>query len=159
MSELLQAVCRFLDENFPGSRIDDGYYFIAIREGAAAPIRHDHRQRLANRIGERRCLLVSVGIDPRPLLRTNRVEERTVEYNPDWDVHVPRPQWLVDLPPQRIDVRALLSAGTEPCALALIDPERRIVLDLYLRTVHAPTRAVLDSFLVGFEDAVERTSS
>lgn len=155
MSEIFQSVDRFLSHNFPGSRIDDGYCFVAIREGVDASIRHDQRQRLVDRICERQCLFISVGLDPRPFIHANRVEERTVDYNPDWDVHVLRPQWLAEIPPQQLDLGALLSAGTDPGALVLIDPERRIVLDLYLRTVHAPSRKVLQSFLAGLEDAVE----
>lgn len=155
MSEILQTVDRFLSHYFPGSRIDEGYYFVSIREGVEACIRHEQRQCLVDRICERPSLLVTVGVDPRPFVHATRVEQRVVDYNPDWDVHVSRPQWLAELPPQHVDVGALLSAGTEPGALVLIDPEGCVILDLYLRTVHAPSRALMESFLTGLEDAVD----
>ena len=43
MTSLKERVESFLRESFPGSRIDDGYYFVAIRDGARALVDPDRR--------------------------------------------------------------------------------------------------------------------
>jgi hypothetical protein len=148
----------FFKTHFPHSTVDDGYYFVAVRDGVSAIVQQDRRQEIVDRLTRSsETMLVSVGIDPRPRCAVNEVDASTIDYNPDWDVHVPRPRWIARIPTQHLELEPIYrdaDATRDPCGFVLVDLKKRIIVDVLLRTIHAETSADLAAFLQGLGDAV-----
>lgn len=138
--KLSERVRAFLDARFPGSSIDDGYYFVRIVAPIEVQIRDEDRQRVAERVCAGRCWIISVGVDPRLHLKVLEGEQRTVTYNPDWNVERDLPQFLVEARTALIELDALLSEE-QPSALVFIDPDHGIVFNAGLRRVYATSDA------------------
>jgi hypothetical protein len=147
----------FLASTFPGSTIDDGYFFIVIRGGAERFVRYDKLQEAVDRITDGRCWLVTVNVDPRDLVEPDRIEQRTVDYNPDWNVHEPMPQWIVDVSSTRVDISALIARRKEARigAYAFISADRRVAFQLPERSLIAASRSEMERFGEGLEACFE----
>lgn len=95
--KISEEVLRYLNANFKGSTIDDGYYFVSMR----APVRwrvHDSAvEEVGERLAESGSWVITVGVDPRPYVSASTIEQRTVTYTPDWNVEKELAQWLVEL--------------------------------------------------------------
>lgn len=151
---LSESVRKFLDANFPGSSLDDGYYFVSI--GACPNWRvHDWAvQQVSDRLAGEGTWLVTVGVDPRPYTNARYVEQRTVVYTPDWNVEKKLIQWLAELAEPGIRIRPLLDAETVPGAAAIVNPQQGIVFNANARRLYARDHATLERLLDGMEDAV-----
>jgi len=154
--KLSDEVRRFLESHFPGSSIDDGYYFVILESAAWRRVRDDPfelLQRVADRVSERSFWLICVGADPRDLVPARVAEQQTTLYTPDWNVQQELPQWFLAVDPVKFDLRRMLRALGSPAALVFIDPARRIIFDARYRRVHATSEGDLDAFFAGIEDS------
>src|SRR5262249_18304524 len=149
MSDSIRTdVYEFLGRQFPGSTLDDGYFFVQIK----APIVRDVRRDRANTVLDKLCdtptWLITVNNDPRDLIEATRVEQGTTSYNPDWNHSEDVPQWLAELPARpRVDLDALRKRSKPLGALAVISPDHRIVFNVHYMRVYAATEDDLGRFL------------
>ena len=140
----------FLDATFPGSTIHDGYEFVSITAPVDRMVRHDQRQRVADRICAGRGWLVAVGVDPRPWMNSTRIEEQTTCYNPDWNVQQYMPMWIAEIQAASFDLGAMFGAMKSPGVLALISADYNVAL--HARRLFARSDAELARFAEGLED-------
>lgn len=149
----------YLNADFKGSTIEDGYYFVSMRAPVCWRIQDGAVQQVGGRIAESGSWVITVGVDPTPYVKASTVEQRSVLYNPDWDIEKELPQWVVELAEAGIELRSLLEAESVPGAAAIVNPKRGIVLDANMRRLYANDEAALKALLTGLEHAVaERTS-
>ncbi len=146
----------FLDAVFPGSTIDDGYFFVRIEAPAAQLVHRDRLQPIADKLGEGNGWLVIVDADPSDLLPGADLEERTVDYRPDWDVDEKMRQRVVELHDTSVPVAPLIARLAPASALTIVNASQRIVLDVGTARVYAGSRDDLDRFFQGIEDSVDR---
>ena len=146
----------FLDATFPGSTLDDGYFFVRIEAPASQLVHRDQLQPIADRLGEGHAWLVVVSTDPRDVLPGANVEERTVDYRPDWDVDDKMTQWIVELHDRTVPLVPLIARLAPASALSIVNASKRIVLDVGTARVYADTRDALDRFFEGIEDSIDR---
>lgn len=144
----------FLRENFPETTIDDEYYFVSVRAPAQRRLMHEGIMPVTAKLCEDSCWLVAVNVDGISALQPLELESRDVTYKPDWNVEERYTQWIARV---RGDVALdrLKRSTTEPSALALISPARRIVLDVAHARVTARSSDELSSFLTGLEQWLE----
>jgi hypothetical protein len=154
-TDITDRIRAFLDATFPGSDIDDGYYFVSIKPRALRRVKRASLQQVVDRLCENDCWLVFVGPDPRKHVHARAAEQRTVVYAPDWNIQERRGEWLLDLEPGRVDMEALGRMMDWPGALIVIDPQRRVVFDHRLQRLYADSEDHLISFIRGIEDCFE----
>src|SRR5262249_36165525 len=109
-SKFSEMVRSYLHSNFPGSTIDDGYYFVSITGGVRCRVDDAFVQEIGERLAEPGSWVITVGVDPRSYVSASSTEERSVYYKPDWDVEIKLSQWLVELGEAGIKLRSLLEA-------------------------------------------------
>jgi hypothetical protein len=146
----------FLDAEFPGSTLDDGYFFVRIEAPVSQLVHRDRLQPIADRLGEGDAWLVVVSTDPRDVLPGADVEERAVDYRPDWDVDDKMSQWVVELHDRTVPLAPLIARLAPASALSIVNASKRIVLDVGTARVYAASRDALDRFFQGIEDSVDR---
>jgi hypothetical protein len=146
----------FLDTVFPGSTIDDGYFFVRIEAPVAQLVHRDRFQPIADRLGEGDGWLVVVDADPRGVVPGADSEERTVHYRPDWDVDEKRSQWVVVLHDTRVPLAPLIARLAPGSALAIVNAGKRVVLDVGTARVYATSLDDLHRFFDGIEDSIDR---
>jgi len=157
--KISDRVRSYLDANFKGSTIDDGYYFVSIRAPVCWRIHDEAVQEVGERLAEIGSWVITVGVDPSPHVTANAVEQRTVIYNPDWNIEKKLSQWLVELGQPGIQLRALLEAETVPGAAAIVNSQRGIVFDANMRRLYANDEAVLAALLTGIKHVVAERNS
>jgi hypothetical protein len=153
------SVRSYLNAYFKGSTIEDGYYFVSVRAPICWRIHDSAVQQVGDRIAESGSWVIAVGVDPTRYVNASTVEQRTVIYNPDWNIEKELPQWVVELGRAGIDLRSLLEEETVPGAAAIINPQRGIILDANMRRLYANDEATLAALLAGMEYAVAERSS
>jgi hypothetical protein len=143
----------FLDRELPGSTLEDGYFFVVIDAAARRDVRGGCCQPLADDLCRGRCWLVVVGGDPRAHAPGFvRAEERQVTYSPDWDRSEPMAQWLVEVVGTPVDLAAIAAASRPEGVVALIAPERGLVLTIGVLDIHAAAPDELDRLVAAHPD-------
>lgn len=155
---LSDKVRTFLDQEFPGSSMDEGYYFVTIEAPIRGTVRDDPFQlleRTVERICRHGCWAIVVGTDPRPYLRVGEADSREVNYRPDWNIEEPMTQWVVEHEGGGVELRSLLRNMTLVSAAVFIDSKQRVVVDAGKRRVYARSADELARFIEGIEDCIE----
>jgi hypothetical protein len=157
-NRLSDEIRTYLGSHFPGSSVDDSYYFVTLQGGARRHIIDDPfelLQRVADRLCERQFWLVAVGMDPREFVEPRVVEQEATFYQPDWNVDEKLTQWFVAAAPAVVDLKRMLASLKSPAALVFIDPARRIVFDAVYRDVFATSEQDLNEFFSGIESSIQ----
>lgn len=135
----------YLDRAFPGSSFDEGYSFVFFkapwfRRVAAADIQPVVEQLC---VGE--TWLVAVNVDWKIVGSVKEDESQPVLYTPDWNVEEPYEEHVavVDAP---IPAEALLHSIRTPGALALVNPQLDLMLDIKLGRIYGRTKEAVDAF-------------
>lgn len=116
---LRMEVYGFLYRHFPGSTLDDGYYFVHIQAPVARRVHVDKVLEVFEKLVDAPSWLITVNDDPSDSIDATRIEQRTTSYNPDWNYCVDVPQWFAALPAKpRVDVENLLTRMKPIGALA-----------------------------------------
>ena len=146
-------IYEFLARHFPGSTLDDGYFFVQIEGSTTRRVRRERANEVLEKLCREPSWLVTVNNDPHGSVSPVRIEQRMTNYNPDWNYNEPIPQWLAELPAMpRIDLDALRRQSKPLGALAIISPSHCIVFDIHYMRLHAASQEDLERFARGSED-------
>lgn len=153
-SNNIESVRAFLVANFPNATIDDDYYFVRLDGPASRRVTPAGAALVAQKMCDDWCWIVGVNVDGISELGAGECESRPITYQRDWNVQQRFTQQVarVSCP---IDIRRLTRSKTDPSALVVISPSRKIVLDLAFDRVHAPSAEVLSAFLEGLDPHLE----
>lgn len=147
---LRTEVYDFLSQHFPGSTLDDGYYFVQIQAPVTRRILSDNVQDVFEQLLDAPSWLITVNVDPSDLIDATRIEQRVTSYNPDWNYSEDVPQWIAELPARaRVDLGELRKRMKPLGALALISHAHRIVFDIHYMRLYAASQQELDNFVGG----------
>jgi hypothetical protein len=150
--DLRTQVCEFLDRSFPGSTLDDGYFFVRIEAANSRRVRRESMSAVFDRLIDRPCWLVSVNNDPRDFVESPRLEQGTTDYAPDWNYTEPVPQWFVELPIRaRVDLEGFKRRMKPLGALAVFCPDQRLIFDVHYMRLHAASNEDLERFVEGHD--------
>lgn len=144
---LSDNVRSYLDEHFPGSSIDNTYYFVTFNSPVNASIPEAQVGSVAANLAQPGAWLITVGVDPRAFVKPRKVEQSTVLYQPDWNIEKKLVEWIIEIDEPGVDMLRVLSAETSPGAAAIVDGRRHLLFDANARRVHAADQATLDAFL------------
>lgn len=120
-TKLADEIRAFLDETFPGSSIDDGYYFVNIKAPVSRGVVHEQSQRIVDQICAGTCWVIAVGLDLPSHVRARVIEQRLVTYNPDWNVQKEMMQWLAVIEDGKVDLGATLEGADLTGTLVFIN--------------------------------------
>lgn len=138
----------FLSRYFPGSTLDDGYFFVRIEAPSTHRVRREMAQVVLDRLCDGPSWMVTVNLDPNTAVSPVRLEQTTVAYSPDWTASEEIPQWFAELPLRaRVDLAQLRGRLKPLGALAFISVQHRLVFDVQYMRLHAASVADLDRFL------------
>lgn len=151
---MITEVRAFLAATFPGATIDDDHYFVRMDSAASQRVTPAGAELVAKRMCDDWCWVVGVNVAGLSELAGDDCENRTITYQPDWNVQQRFTRQVARVPCP-IDIRRLTRSKSAPSALVVISPSRRIVLDLAFDRVHAPSAEVLSAFLSGLEPHIE----
>jgi hypothetical protein len=149
---LKQEIVSFLGATFPGSTLDDGYFFVVMKAAHALAVPHGAAQRVVDKLCAGRCWLVCVGGDPGSHVRASRSEKDTVRYTPDYDIAQPMERWWLALDPAPVDLQTIRTAMSPPSALLFVDPEHRVAFHANFNRVYAASAEALEAFRAGLEE-------
>jgi hypothetical protein len=155
--ELRSEVYDFLYSTFPGSTLDDGYYFVHVKAPVSRRVRRVSATDVLTRLVDEPSWLVTVNADPTGFVGAARFEKGSTTYNPDWNISEEMPQWIAALPANPVvDLDGLRKSMKPLGALALISPSHRLIFDVRYMLVHAASNADLDALVKGNEQSFER---
>src|SRR4051812_45907429 len=101
---LRTEVYDFLYRHFPGSTLDDGYFFVMIEAPVARRVQRGKVQEVFQRLLDAPSWLVTVNNDPSDSIDATRIEKHSTDYTPDWSHSDAVPQWIAELPARpRVD--------------------------------------------------------
>jgi len=141
----------FLEKDFPGSDLDEGYYFVRIKAPHETAAIRGRMQPIADDLCAGRAWLVVVGADPAPFTKA-AIETREVRYRSDWNVDEPKTMYGAELAGP-VDITALGNAIRGPGTEVIIAPDRGLALDVSLARVHAKQKTELDRLVAAHPDS------
>jgi|SRR5664279_6077877 len=154
-TKLADEIRAFLDESFPGSSIDDGYYFVNIKAPVSRGVVHEQSQRIVDRICAGTCWVIAVGLDLPSHVRARAIEQRSVTYNPDWNVQKEMLQWLVVMDDGKLDLAKALEGADLTGTLVFVNQSSGMVFNAYLRRLYGLSQSAMDVFANGIESSFE----
>lgn len=137
----------FLNRHFPGSTLDDGYFFARIEAPVVRNVHSDKLGEVFDKLVDAPSWLVTVNNDPTGLIDARRIEQGLTSYTPDWNYNEDVPQWFVELPARpRVDLQSLRRSMKPLGALILVSPTHRLIYDLHYMRLYAASNEELERF-------------
>lgn len=147
---LLDELEALLARDFPGSTLDEGYWFVKIKAPHEGCVAGGRSQPIADDLCAGRAWLLVVGADPAPFVGT-ATETRRVQYQSDWNVNETMTMYGVALAGP-VDLAAVGRSLRGPNALAIVAPDRGLILDVAMLRLHAVHQDALDRVVAAHPD-------
>lgn len=153
---LFDEVTQWLSDQFPGSHLSDGYFFLKVVRKAHANLKGGNTlQPLLDELTVGRAWIVVVGADPRPFTTPTASECETTYYNPDWNVNEWKEMWLVEVNGETFNLNGLSKVIEGPTLVALFIPDRGLVLHLDVLDLHATDQLEIEVLKVIHPDSFQ----
>lgn len=144
MTPICREVEDWLADNFPGSTIEDGYYFVRIKAEVECQVLLPESQAMSDYLTRGRCWIISVGGDLTPFTNPTRVEQDMTIYNPDYNIWEEIPRWIAETENVSLDIQGLIRSMMSEGILAIVAIDLGLVFNFSLLRLYATSKDELD---------------